>query len=106
CRTALLGRQNQVEMTARKGRPTVQNQKRLSPMTTAAMNTTAGTLNARVPGGPIEQKWERCKNEMKLVSPTNKRKYDIIVVGTGLAGAAAAASLGELGYNVKAFCFQ
>lgn len=75
-------------------------------MTTAEMNTTAGTLNARVPGGPIDQKWERCKNEMKLVSPTNKRKYDIIVVGTGLAGAAAAASLGELGYNVKAFCFQ
>ncbi len=63
-------------------------------------------LDARVPDGPIDQKWTRCKNEMKLVSPNNKRKYDIIVVGTGLAGASAAASLGELGYNVKAFCYQ
>ncbi len=64
------------------------------------------TLDARVPDGPIDQKWTRCKNEMKLVSPNNKRKYDIIVVGTGLAGASAAASLGELGYNVKSFCYQ
>lgn len=63
-------------------------------------------LDGRVPSGPIAQKWQKCKNELKLVSPTNKRKYDIIVVGTGLAGASAAASLGELGYNVKAFCFQ
>ncbi|MGD9857149.1 MAG: fumarate reductase/succinate dehydrogenase flavoprotein subunit [Planctomycetaceae bacterium] len=63
-------------------------------------------LDARVPDGPIGQKWTRCKNEMKLVSPNNKRKYDIIVVGTGLAGASAAASLAELGYNVKAFCYQ
>lgn len=63
-------------------------------------------LDGRVPSGPIAQKWEKCKNDMKLVSPTNKRKYDIIVVGTGLAGASAAASLAELGYNVKAFCFQ
>ncbi|AMV16277.1 fumarate reductase/succinate dehydrogenase flavoprotein subunit [Planctomyces sp. SH-PL14] len=63
-------------------------------------------LNSRVPSGPIEQKWDRCKREMKLVAPNNKRKYDIIVVGTGLAGASAAASLAEMGYNVKAFCFQ
>src|SRR5262245_54678976 len=63
-------------------------------------------LNGRVPDGPIAQKWQKCKDEMKLVSPTNKRKFDVIVVGTGLAGAAAAASLGELGYNVKSFCFQ
>ncbi|HKY64298.1 MAG TPA: fumarate reductase/succinate dehydrogenase flavoprotein subunit [bacterium] len=63
-------------------------------------------LDSKVPSGPLDQKWTKCKNEMKLVSPTNKRKYDIIVVGTGLAGGAAAASLGELGYNVKAFCFQ
>ncbi|MSR59582.1 MAG: fumarate reductase/succinate dehydrogenase flavoprotein subunit [Planctomycetaceae bacterium] len=63
-------------------------------------------LNGRVPDGPIAGKWEKCKNEMKLVSPSNKRKYDIIVVGTGLAGGAAAASLAELGYNVKSFCFQ
>ena len=63
-------------------------------------------LDGRVPSGPMADKWQNCKNELKLVSPTNKRKYDIIVVGTGLAGASAAASLGELGYNVKAFCFQ
>src|SRR5580704_4407158 len=63
-------------------------------------------LDGRVPSGPMAEKWHKCKNEMKLVSPTNKRKYDIIVVGTGLAGASAAASLAELGYNVKAFCFQ
>src|SRR5262249_49242808 len=63
-------------------------------------------LDGRAPSGPMAEKWQRCKNEMKLVSPTNKRKFDILVVGTGLAGASAAASLGELGYNVKAFCFQ
>src|SRR6184192_3687172 len=65
-----------------------------------------GMLDGRVPAGPIAGKWANCKNEMKLVSPTNKRKYDILVVGTGLAGASAAASLAELGYNVTAFCFQ
>ncbi|MCC6273916.1 MAG: fumarate reductase/succinate dehydrogenase flavoprotein subunit [Deltaproteobacteria bacterium] len=64
------------------------------------------SLDARVPSGPLSEKWTQCKNELKLVSPTNKRKYEIIVVGTGLAGASAAASLGELGYNVKVFCFQ
>ncbi len=64
------------------------------------------SLNPRVPAGPLHEKWTRCKNELKLVAPNNKRKYDIIVVGTGLAGASAAASLAELGYNVKAFCFQ
>src|SRR6266404_1621782 len=63
-------------------------------------------LDGRAPAGPMAEKWQRCKNEMKLVSPTNKRKFDILVVGTGLAGASAAASLAELGYNVKAFCFQ
>ncbi len=63
-------------------------------------------LKSRVPDGPLEQKWDNCKNHMKLVSPTNKRNFDIIVVGTGLAGAAAAASLGEMGFNVKSFCFQ
>src|SRR6187431_2052012 len=70
------------------------------------MGYLAMSFEARVPPGPISEKWTQCKNELKLVSPTNKRKYDIIVVGTGLAGASAAASLAELGYNVKAFCFQ
>lgn len=63
-------------------------------------------LDSKVPDGPLAEKWSRHKFNLKLVNPANKRKYDIIVVGTGLAGAAAAASLGELGYNVKAFCFQ
>src|SRR5664280_1822102 len=63
-------------------------------------------LNARIPAGPLAQKWAKHKNEIKLVAPNNKRKYDIIVVGTGLAGGSAAASLGELGYNVKSFCIQ
>lgn len=61
-------------------------------------------LDARVPEGPIGEKWTRYKRDAKLVSPANKRKYTILVVGTGLAGASAAASLGELGYNVKSFC--
>src|SRR5262245_59046723 len=67
---------------------------------------TIPSLDARVPGGPIAEKWASCRDELKLVSPTNKRRFEIIVVGTGLAGAAAAASLAELGYNVRAFCFQ
>jgi len=63
-------------------------------------------LDSRIPSGPIEQKWDKAKFEMKLVNPANKRKYNVIVVGSGLAGGAAAATLGELGYNVKCFCFQ
>ena len=63
-------------------------------------------LNSKIPSGPIENRWDRHKFEMKLVNPANKRKYQIILVGSGLAGASAAASLGELGYNVKCFCFQ
>jgi succinate dehydrogenase / fumarate reductase, flavoprotein subunit len=63
-------------------------------------------LNAKIPDGPISQAWERHRFELKLVNPANKRKYDIIVVGSGLAGAAAAATMGELGYNVHCFCFQ
>src|SRR6059058_5383237 len=63
-------------------------------------------LDARIPAGPIAEKWDRHKFEMKLVNPANKRKYTIICVGTGLAGASAAASLGELGYNVLNFCIQ
>ncbi len=63
-------------------------------------------LDAKVPAGKLEEKWTNHKFNMKLVNPANKRKYDVIVVGTGLAGASAAASLGELGYNVKAFTFH
>ena len=64
------------------------------------------TLDAKIPSGPIEQRWEKCRFDMKLVNPANKRKFDIIVVGSGLAGGAGAATLGELGYNVKCFCYQ
>lgn len=63
-------------------------------------------LDSKIPDGPVAEKWDKHKFNIKLVNPANKRKYDIIVVGTGLAGASAAASFGELGYNVKAFCFQ
>ncbi len=63
-------------------------------------------LNSKIPDGPLEQRWQKHKASIKLVNPANKRKYSIIVVGTGLAGASAAASFGELGYRVKAFCFQ
>ncbi len=64
------------------------------------------TLDSKIPAGPLAEKWSKHKFNLKLVNPANKRKYDIIVVGTGLAGASAAASLAELGYNVKSFCFQ
>lgn len=64
------------------------------------------TLNSKIPQGPVAQKWSDYKNHVRLVNPANKRNIDIIVVGTGLAGASAAASLAELGYKVKAFCFQ
>ena len=63
-------------------------------------------LKSNIPAGPIAEQWDRHRFEMKLVSPANRRKYTVIVVGTGLAGASAAATLGEQGYNVKAFCFQ
>lgn len=63
-------------------------------------------LNSKIPAGPLDQKWKQYKATCKLVNPANKRKLEVIVVGTGLAGASAAASLGELGYQVKAFCFQ
>ncbi|HLG16835.1 MAG TPA: FAD-dependent oxidoreductase, partial [Blastocatellia bacterium] len=63
-------------------------------------------LDAKIPAGPLENKWTKYRQEMKLVNPANKRKFDIIVVGSGLAGASAAATLAELGYNVRCFCFQ
>jgi len=63
-------------------------------------------LDGKSPSGPLSEKWDKRRQELKLVNPANKRKYKIIVVGTGLAGASAAATLGELGYNVEAFCYQ
>ncbi len=63
-------------------------------------------VDGKVPPGPIAEKWEQHKFDMKLVNPANRRRYHIIVVGSGLAGASAAASLGELGYNVSCFCYQ
>jgi succinate dehydrogenase / fumarate reductase flavoprotein subunit len=63
-------------------------------------------LDAKIPDGPIETLWDRHKFDLKLVNPANKRKYNVIVVGSGLAGGSAAATLGELGYNVQCFCFQ
>src|ERR1700749_2266715 len=63
-------------------------------------------IDSRVPEGPIEKAWDKTKFDLKLVNPANKRKHTVIVVGSGLAGASASATLGELGYNVKCFCFQ
>ena len=64
------------------------------------------TLNSNIPEGPLEEKWTSHKFNTKLVAPQNRRKFEVIIVGTGLAGGAAAATLGEMGYNVKVFCFQ
>ena len=64
------------------------------------------TLDAKIPGGPLPDKWDRHRFESKLVNPANRRKYTVIIVGTGLAGASAASALGELGYNVLSFCIQ
>src|SRR6185295_1806019 len=63
-------------------------------------------LNSKIPGGDLEEKWTKYKSTVKLVNPANKRKLEVIIVGSGLAGGSAAASLAELGYNVKCFCFQ
>src|SRR5881398_2492765 len=65
-----------------------------------------GTLDAKIPSGPLAGKWTNHKNNSRLVSPNNRRKFEIIVVGSGLAGGSAAATLGELGYRVKCFCYQ
>jgi len=64
------------------------------------------TLDARIPAGPIEQKWDRCRYEMKLVNPANRRKHTVLIIGSGLAGAAAAATLGEQGYHVQCFSYH
>src|SRR3569833_832552 len=63
-------------------------------------------MNSKIPEGKLDTKWEDYKGHVKLVNPANKRSLEVIIIGTGLAGASAAASLGELGYKVKAFCFQ
>lgn len=70
------------------------------------VETAAAPLDGRCPSGPIAERWDRRKRELKLVAPTNRRKFTVIVVGTGLAGGSAAAALGELGYNVLSFCIQ
>jgi len=70
------------------------------------MTTETSVLDSRVPDGPLAEKWDRHRFEVKLVNPANRRKYDIIVIGTGLAGGGAAAALGELGYNVKVFTYN
>ena len=64
------------------------------------------TLDSKIPGGPLNEKWTRYRRDVKLVNPANRRKFTVLVVGTGLAGASAASSLAELGYNVKVFCIQ
>ena len=64
------------------------------------------TLNSKIPEGQLSEKWTKYKSSQKLVNLANKRKLDVIVVGTGLAGSSAASTLGELGYNVKVFCYQ
>src|SRR5919107_1739267 len=63
-------------------------------------------LDAKIPSGPLEKKWDKARQDFKLVNPANKRKFEVIVVGSGLAGASAAATLAELGYGVKCFCYQ
>src|SRR6202162_613520 len=65
-----------------------------------------GTLDSKVPGGPLDRKWTNHKDHARLVNPNNRRKFEIIVAGSGLAGGSAAATLGELGYRVKCFCYQ
>src|SRR2546423_14483407 len=65
-----------------------------------------GTLDPKIPPGPLAQKWRNHRDHVRLVNPNNRRKFEVIVVGTGLAGGSTAATLGELGYRVKCFCFQ
>ena len=80
----------------------------VAPVSTPPTARTASliVLDAKIPSGPLDKKWEKHKFESKLINPANRRKYEIIVVGSGLAGASAAASLGEMGYKVKCFCYQ
>jgi succinate dehydrogenase / fumarate reductase, flavoprotein subunit len=75
-------------------------------MTLEIPASSGSPLRANVPPGPLPEKWSRYKSEMKLVNPANKRKFTVLIVGTGLAGGSAAATLAELGYNVLSFCYQ
>src|SRR3984885_14957086 len=75
-------------------------------VTTLPLTDFQVALDAKIPAGPIEKKWDEAKFQLKLVNPANKRRYTVLVVGSGLAGASAAASMAELGYNVKCFCYQ
>ncbi|MGK0482579.1 MAG: succinate dehydrogenase / fumarate reductase flavoprotein subunit [Planctomycetota bacterium] len=75
-------------------------------MTIADSNTYSAKLDSKVPGGPMDERWTNYKFDLKLVNPANRRKFDVIIVGTGLAGGSAAATLAEMGYNVKAFCIH
>ena len=70
------------------------------------MTNINAVLDAKAPSGPLEKQWSGYRDHLKLVAPNNRRKFEVLVVGSGLAGAAAAATLGEAGYNVKCFCFQ
>ena len=70
------------------------------------MTEDTNILDAKIPDGPIQDRWDKYKFDTKLVNPANKRKYKIIVIGTGLAGASAAATLGELGYEVEVFTYH
>src|SRR5665647_3271957 len=69
-------------------------------------NITMGKLISKIPDGPLAQKWTKYKASVKLVNPANKKKLEVIVIGTGLSGAGASSTLGELGYKVKTFCYQ
>ena len=71
-----------------------------------AVGSPAGRLDSKCPSGPVEKRWDKHRFELKLVNPANKRRFHVLVVGTGLAGASAAASLAELGYAVTVFCIQ
>jgi len=78
----------------------------VTPTTTEMPVFTEATLDAKVPSGPIEEKWDKHRFEMNLIAPANKRRHNVIVVGSGLAGASAAATMAELGYSVQCFCYQ